>query len=92
MVHMDFSLTLEIGIIYDSALKYDLTDTLTNNLPILSDLPNLPNKNINFINDDTLDKKEFEDLYSIFENNNDIILHDDDKTVKKEKRNTIKKI
>lgn len=91
MVHMDFSLTLEIGIIYDSALKYDLTDTLTNNLPILSDLPNLPNKNINFINDDNLDKKEFQDLYSIFENNNDIILHDDDKTVKKEKKKHNKK-
>ena len=91
MVHMDFSLTLEIGIIYDSALKYDLTDTLKNNLPLLSDLPNLPNKNINFINDDNLDKKEFQDLYSIFENNNDIILQDDDKIVKKEKKKHDKK-
>jgi len=60
MVHMDFSLTLEIGIIYDSTLQYEISDTLANKF-MVSGLPNLPildnisktNKNMNIINDDT---------------------------------------
>jgi hypothetical protein len=91
---MDFSLTLEIGVVYDSTLQYEMSDTLANKF-MISGLPNLPildnvsktNKNINIINDDTnqgnnkkidLNEKEFQDLYSIFKNNNDIILPDDD--------------
>jgi hypothetical protein len=108
MVHMDFSLTLEIGIIYDSTLQYEISDTLANKF-MVSGLPNLPildnisktNKNMNIINDDTnqgnnlnnlkidLNQKEFQDLYSIFENNNDIILSNDNsnnKIVKKDKK------
>ena len=60
MVHMDFSLTLEIGVVYDSTLQYEISDTLANKF-MVSGLPNLPvldnvsktNKNINIINDDT---------------------------------------
>ena len=108
MVHMDFSLTLEIGIIYDSTLQYEISDTLANKF-MVSGLPNLPildnisktNKNMNIVNDDTnqgnnlnnlkidLNQKEFQDLYSIFENNNDIILSNDNsnnKIVKKDKK------
>jgi len=59
MVHMDFSLTLEIGVVYDSTLQYEMSDTLANKF-MISGLPNLPildnvsktNKNINIINDD----------------------------------------
>lgn len=60
MVHMDFSLTLEIGVVYDSTLQYEISDTLANKF-MVSGLPNLPvldnvsktNKNMNIINDDT---------------------------------------
>ena len=60
MIYMDFSLTVEIGVVYDSTLQYEITDTLANKF-MVSGLPNLPildnvsktNKNINIINDDT---------------------------------------
>ena len=60
MVHMDFSFTLEVGIVYDSSLQYELTDTLANNF-LMSGLPSLPiinniekkNRTINIVNDNT---------------------------------------
>lgn len=60
MVHMDFSLTLEVGIVYDSSLQYEISDSLTNKF-MLSGLPSLPildnvtkkNRNINIVNDST---------------------------------------
>jgi hypothetical protein len=84
MVHMDFSLTLEIGIIYDSSLQNELTDTILNKF-MTTGLPNLPildniskkNKNINIVNDNTNKKNNLKtDVYSIFENDNNIILND----------------
>lgn len=41
MVHMDYSFTLEVGVIYDLSLTYELTDTMTNKF-LLNGLPNLP--------------------------------------------------
>ena len=86
MVHMDFSLTLEIGIIYDSSLQNELTDTMLNKI-MTTGLPNLPildniskkNKNINIVNDDANQGNNLKkDIFSIFENNNKIVLYDND--------------
>ena len=60
MVHMDFSFTLEVGVVYDSSLQYEISDSLTNKF-MLSGLPSLPvldnitkkNRNINIVNDST---------------------------------------
>ena len=54
MIYMDYSMTLEIGVIYDSSLSYELTDVMTNKF-MLNGLPNLPsldkiNKNPHNIN------------------------------------------
>jgi hypothetical protein len=124
MVHMDFSLTLEIGIIHDSSLHYEISDTLANKF-MISGLPNLPvldnvskhNRTINIVNDSTnqgnnnqgnnnqgnnlsnykmnLNEKEFQDLYSIFENGDSIILPNDNsdnkEIIKKKKKHDKKK-
>ena len=102
MVHMDYSLTLEVGIVYDSSLQYELTDSLSNNF-LMSGLPSLPvinniekkNITINIVNDNTnqennlnnykknLNEKEFNDLYYIFENGDNITLPNDDSDNKK---------
>jgi len=58
MVHMDYSFTLEIGVIYDLSLTYELTDSISNKF-LLNGLPNLPglekldkkNHNLNITND-----------------------------------------
>jgi hypothetical protein len=58
MVHMDYSFTLEIGVIYDLSLTYELTDPISNKF-LLNGLPNLPglekldkkNHNLNITND-----------------------------------------
>jgi hypothetical protein len=97
MVHMDFSFTLEVGVIYDSSLSYEITDSVNNKF-MLSGLPNLPildnvsknNRTINIVNDKAnqginlkdykinLNEKEFQDLYNIFENGDNIILPNDE--------------
>ena len=41
MVHMDYSFTLEVGVIYDLSLTYEATDIMTNKF-LLNGLPNLP--------------------------------------------------
>jgi len=41
MVHMDYSFTLEIGVIYDLSLTYESTDIMANKF-LLNGLPNLP--------------------------------------------------
>jgi hypothetical protein len=103
MVHMDFSMTLEVGIVYDSSVSYDLTDSLTNKF-MLTGLPSLPvidnvsksNRTINIINDGAnqnnnlinnkinLNEKEFQDLYSIFENGDSLVLPNDNSDNKEE--------
>lgn len=58
MVHMDFSMTLEVGVIYDLSLSYDMTDSLANKF-MLTGLPSLPvldtvrkkSHNLNILND-----------------------------------------
>ena len=58
MLQMDFSFTLEVGVVFDSGLGYELTNVLTDNF-MVSGLPSLPNiekvdkrdYNLNIIND-----------------------------------------
>ena len=114
MVHMDYSLTLEVGIVYDSSLQYELTDSLSNNF-LMSGLPSLPvinniekkNRTINIVNDNTtnqknnldnykknLNEKEFNDLYYIFENGDNIELpnnQSENKEIIKKKKHDKKK-
>jgi hypothetical protein len=114
MIHMDFSMTLEIGVVYDSSLQYEITDTLANKF-MMTGLPSLPvldnvskkNRTINIINDSTnqgnnlddykinLNQKEFQDLYSIFENGDNSVLpngdSDNKEVIKKKKKHDKKK-
>ena len=68
MCCVDFSMTLEIGIIYDSSLYKNNNDNVYDNL--ISGLPNLPviNKLENFENIVIENKKE-DEINSIFEDN-----------------------
>jgi hypothetical protein len=76
MVHMDYSFTLEIGVIYDLSLTYELTDTVSNKF-LLNGLPNLPsldkldkkNHNLNITNDIAHENNDLTE-YKIISNQN----------------------
>jgi hypothetical protein len=76
MVHMDYSFTLEIGVIYDLSLTYELTDSLSNKF-LLNGLPNLPslekldkkNHNLNITNDIAHENNDLSE-YKIINNQN----------------------
>jgi hypothetical protein len=94
MVYMNFSITLEVGVIYDSSLKYELEDNMKNNmqisnLPLGNQITNINKKQINYNTTSEMYLENQNSVYDIFEATN---LVPKEETVKiEEKKNEKKK-
>lgn len=95
MVYMNFSITLEVGVIYDSSLKYELEDNMKNhmqisNLPLGNQITNLNKKQINYNTTSEMYLENQNSVYDIFEATN-LVPKEENIKIKSQKNNDEKK-